>query len=49
MERQSGADVFVHYIAILGDGFRNQNEGQQVEFVITLGGKEPQTQEVVAF
>jgi CspA family cold shock protein len=37
IESQSDGDVFINYIAILGNGFRILNEGQQVEFVITLG------------
>ncbi|MCK4724804.1 MAG: cold shock domain-containing protein, partial [Anaerolineales bacterium] len=41
--------VFAHYIAILGDSFRNLNEGQQVEFVLTLGGKGPQAQDFCGF
>jgi len=39
--RESGDDVFVHYSAISGDGFRTLNEGDQVEFVITQGQKGP--------
>ena len=48
IERESGDDVFVHYTAIIGDGFRNLDEGQQVEFSITEGVKGPQAQDVVA-
>ena len=32
IEREGGEDVFVHYSAIRGDGFRNLEEGQSVEF-----------------
>jgi CspA family cold shock protein len=32
IEREGGDDVFVHYSAIRGDGFRNLEEGQSVEF-----------------
>ena len=39
IEREGGADVFVHYSAIQGDGFRNLEEGQQVEFEIEQGPK----------
>ncbi len=39
--RESGDDVFVHYSAISGDGFRTLNEGDSVEFVITQGQKGP--------
>ena len=48
IERESGEDVFVHYSAILGDGFRNLDEGQRVEFIVTQGQKGPQATEVVA-
>jgi cold shock protein len=37
--REDGADVFVHYSAIVGDGFRSLSEGQQVQFEITEGPK----------
>lgn len=36
------ADVFVHYKAIVGNGFKNLEEGQQVEFELTQGEKGPQ-------
>jgi len=32
IEREAGGDVFVHYSAIQGEGFRNLEEGQKVEF-----------------
>jgi CspA family cold shock protein len=37
--RADGPDVFVHYSAIQGDGFRSLSEGQQVQFEITEGPK----------
>ncbi len=37
--RESGPDVFVHYSAIEGDGFRSLAEGQAVQFEITEGPK----------
>ncbi|MFR9801485.1 cold-shock protein [Pseudonocardia sp. RS010] len=37
-----GADVFVHYSAIDGGGFRSLDEGQRVEFEIGQGQKGPQ-------
>lgn len=43
----SDADVFVHYSAIQGDGFRNLNEGQRVEFAIMHSPKGLQAVEVV--
>ena len=48
IERESGDDVFVHYSAIIDDGFRNLDEGQRVEFIVTEGAKGPQAQDVVA-
>ncbi|MCJ7567700.1 MAG: cold-shock protein [Anaerolineales bacterium] len=46
IEREDGDDVFVHYSAILGDGFRNLDEGQRVEFVVEQGPKGPQAASV---
>jgi CspA family cold shock protein len=40
-------DVFVHYSAISGDGYRNLEEGQRVEFVIEDSPKGPQAADVV--
>ena len=34
IEREGGADVFVHFSAIRGEGFKNLEEGQKVEFRI---------------
>ncbi len=47
IEREEGDDVFVHYSAIEGDGFRNLEEGQRVEFTIEQGSKGPQAAQVV--
>ena len=42
-----GSDVFVHYSAIKGNGFKTLEEGQEVEFEVTRGLKGLQAQEVV--
>jgi len=47
IEKEGGGDVFVHYTAIQGDGFKTLNEGQSVEFDITQGEKGPQAVNVV--
>ncbi|HLT10899.1 cold-shock protein [Nocardia farcinica] len=41
-----GPDVFVHYSAVSGTGFRSLDEGQRVEFEIGQGQKGPQAQDV---
>jgi CspA family cold shock protein len=43
-----GADVFVHFSAIQGDGYRSLEENQQVEFDITQGPKGQQAENVRA-
>ena len=45
---EGGADVFVHFSAIQGEGFKNLEEGQQVEFEIEQGPKGLQAANVVA-
>jgi len=40
--RDDGADVFIHYSAIVGDGYRSLQEGDTVEFEIVQGQKGPQ-------
>ena len=47
IERADGNDVFVHFNAIVGEGYRTLEEGQQVEFVVVQGEKGPQAQDVV--
>ena len=47
IERAEGEDVFVHFNAIVGDGFRNLDEGQRVEFNVVQGQKGPQAENVV--
>jgi len=44
--REGGADVFVHYSAIRGDGIRNLAEGQRVEFNVEQGRKGLQATDV---
>ena len=46
IERAEGEDVFVHFNAIVGDGFRNLVEGQRVEFKVVQGQKGLQAEEV---
>ncbi|MDH7603572.1 MAG: cold-shock protein [Melioribacter sp.] len=46
ISRKDGDDVFVHFQAIVGEGYRSLQEGQQVEFTIAQGQKGPQAQEV---
>lgn len=45
--QESGPDVFVHYSAITGSGFKTLAEGQKVEFTVTQGAKGPQAENVV--
>ena len=45
--RDAGGDVFVHYSAIQGSGYRSLDEGQRVEFIVAEGQKGLQAQEVV--
>lgn len=46
ISQQDGPDVFVHFSAIQGEGYRNLEEGQTVEFEITQGQKGPQAANV---
>ena len=39
IEREGGADVFVHFSAIQADGYRSLQEGQKVEFTVEKGPK----------
>ncbi|MBF8250979.1 MAG: cold-shock DNA-binding domain protein [Deltaproteobacteria bacterium] len=46
IEQESGSDVFVHFSAITGEGFKTLQEGQEVEFDVTSGPKGPQAENV---
>ena len=43
---EGGADVFVHYSDIVGEGYRNLNENDRVEFDVVDVGKGPQARNV---
>ena len=47
IEVEGGEDVFVHFSAIQGEGFKTLDEGQQVEFEIVDGQRGPQAENVV--
>ena len=47
IQRMTGDDVFVHYSAITGDGYRTLEDGVAVEFEVTDGPKGPQAVNVV--
>lgn len=44
---ENGEDVFVHFSAIQGDGFKSLDEGQAVEFEVTEGNRGAQAANVV--
>ena len=46
IESEGGKDVFVHYSAIQGQGYRSLEEGQAVEFEVQSGQKGPQAANV---
>lgn len=46
IEREGGEDVFVHFSAIQGEGFKALEEGQKVQFDIIEGAKGPQAANV---
>lgn len=46
--QDSGPDVFAHFSAISGSGFKTLTEGQRVSFTVTKGQKGPQAENIVA-
>merc|ERR1712113_513138 len=46
IQQENGPDVFAHFSAIQGDGFRTLIEGQKVEFEISQGQKGPQAEQI---
>ena len=47
LECEDGQDVFVHFSAIAGEGYKSLEEGQKVQFEIVQGEKGPQAKDVV--
>lgn len=47
IQREGGPDVFAHFSAIQGSGFKTLHENQQVEFTVTQGQKGPQAENIV--
>ena len=47
IEQESGPDVFAHFSAISGDGFKTLAEGQRVQFTVKQGQKGPQAENIV--
>ena len=47
IEQAGGPDIFVHFSAISGDGYRSLEQGEEVEFTITEGQKGKQASNVI--
>jgi len=47
IQTESGNDVFVHFSAIVGEGYKTLDEGQQVQFDVVQGNRGPQAENVV--
>jgi len=47
IEVEGGNDVFVHFSAIVSDGYKTLDEGQRVQFNVTQGNRGPQAENVV--
>jgi len=48
IQQDNGPDVFAHYSAIQGSGFKTLAEGQRVEFTVSQGQKGPQASDILA-
>ena len=46
IQRDSGEDIFVHFRAIQGDGYRSLADGEKVEFIVVEGEKGLQAEDV---
>ncbi|WP_066634207.1 cold-shock protein [Desulfolucanica intricata] len=47
IEMEKGGDVFVHFSAITGEGYKTLDEGQRVQFNVVQGNRGPQAENVV--
>ena len=47
IQTEDGNDVFVHFSAITGEGFKSLDEGQRVQFNVVEGSRGPQAENVV--
>ena len=46
IRKEDGSDIFVHFSAILGEGYKTLEQGQKVSFVVGTGPKGPQAESV---
>ena len=47
IEQDEGGDIFIHYSAIQGEGYKTLEEGQRVQFDVVQGNRGPQASNVV--